>query len=129
MFRGRAVGRAFWRDRRGGMAVILAIVLPALLMLVCAAIDLASLNTEHSQMQDAADATALAMAKQLGVATAAGITARASDYADAQLGQLAAKDTVQVATAIAPDNASVTVTLTGRRASFFGDLLPPGGWT
>jgi len=36
-------------------------------------------------MQDAADATALAMAKQLGVATAAGISARAQDYATGQL--------------------------------------------
>ena len=129
MLAARAVGRAFWRDRRGGVAVIVAIALPALLMLVCAAIDLASLNAEHSAMQDAADATALAMAKQLGVATANGITARARDYADAQLGQIASRDNVQVATTIAADNASVTVTLTGQRASFFGSLLPPGGWT
>jgi Flp pilus assembly protein TadG len=129
MLGGRAAGRAFWRDRRGGIAVILAVVLPALLMLICAAIDLSSLNGERSQMQDAADATALAMAKQLGVATAAGITARATDYADAQLGPVATKDNVQVATTIASDNSSVTVTLTGKRASFFGNLLPPGGWT
>jgi Flp pilus assembly protein TadG len=129
MLRGRAAGRAFWHDRRGGIAVIMAIALPALLMLICAAIDLASLNAEHSQMQDAADATALAMAKQLGLATANGITARAADYADAQLGQLATRDNVQVSTAIAADNSSVTVTLTGKRSSFFGNLLPPGGWT
>jgi Flp pilus assembly protein TadG len=129
MLRERATRRAFWRDRRGGMTVILAIMLPALLMLVCAAIDLASLNAEHSQMQDAADATALAMAKQLGIATAAGITARANDYADAQLGPVATRDNVQVATTIAADNSSVTITLTGRRTSFFGNLLPPGGWT
>jgi len=122
-------GRAFWRDQRGGLTVIMAITLPAMMMLICAAIDLASLNAEHSQMQDAADATALAMAKQLGVATANGISARATDYADAQLGEVATRDSVQVATSIAPDNASVTVTLTGRRSSFFGDILPPGGWT
>ncbi len=129
MLGGRVVSRAFWRDRRGGIAVVMAIALPAMLMLICAAIDLASLNAEHSAMQDAADATALAMAKQLGVATANGITARAADYADAQLGQVASRDNVQVSTAIAADNTSVTVTLTGKRASFFGDLLPPGGWT
>lgn len=126
---GRASIRAFCRDRRAGVTVILAIALPALLMLICAAIDLASLNADHSAMQDAADATALAMAKQLGVATAAGITARASDYADAQLGDITTRDGVQVSTAIAADNSSVTVSLTGHRASFFGDLLPPGGWT
>jgi len=111
------------------MTVIIAITLPALLMLICAAIDLASLNADHSAMQDAADATALAMAKQLGVATASGITARAADYADAQLGTVLARDDVKVATAIAANNTSVTVSLAGHRASFFGNLLPPGGWT
>jgi Flp pilus assembly protein TadG len=124
----RAAGPGFLRDRRGGVAVIAAIALPALLMLVCAAIDLASLNAERSAMQDAADATALAMAKQLGVATAVGISTRASDYADAQLADLATRDNVQVSVAISADNSSVTVTLTGKRASFFGSLLPPGGW-
>ena len=62
-------------------------------------------------MQDAADATALAMAKQLGVATAAGITARAADYADGQLGKIATRDSVTVTTTISADNSSVTVAI------------------
>jgi len=120
--------RALLREARGGTAVIFALGAPALALLACGAIDLAALNSDHSAMQDAADATALAMAKQLGIATAAGIQARATDYADAQLGPIATKDSVTVTTTIAADNSSVTVAIAGTRQSFFGNLLPPGGW-
>jgi hypothetical protein len=116
-------------DARGGTSAILALTLPALALLACGAVDLASLNGERSAMQDAADATALAMAKQLGVASNAGIVARAQDYADGQLGQLATRDAANVATTIAPDNSGVTIVITGKRPSFFGNLLPPGGWS
>ncbi len=120
--------RRLLRDARGGTAVIFAIAAPALALLVCGAIDLAEVNNDRSAMQDAADATALAMAKQLGVATAAGITARATQYADAQLGLIATSDGATVTTTISADNTSVTVAIDGKRGSFFGDLLPPGGW-
>jgi Flp pilus assembly protein TadG len=120
--------RAFLREARGGTAVIFALGAPALALLACGAIDLAALNSDHSAMQDAADATALAMAKQLGIATAAGIQSRATDYADGQLGQIATHDGITVTTTIAANNSSVTVSLDGTRQSFFGNLLPPGGW-
>jgi len=123
-----AAGR-LWRDVRGGVATIAALVIPVLALLTCAAIDLAGVNADHSALQDAADATALAMAKQLGIATAAGITARAHDYAVGQLGQISRNDRVSVATTIAADNSSVTVAITGKRPSFFGNMFPPGGWT
>ncbi|HEY3797523.1 MAG TPA: TadE/TadG family type IV pilus assembly protein [Caulobacteraceae bacterium] len=121
--------RRLVRDIRGGTAVIFAVAAPALGLLACGAIDLANVNSDRSAMQDAADATALAMAKQLGVATAAGITARAQTYAASQLGPIASNDAVNVSTAFGANNASVTVTINGSRASFFGNLLPPGGWT
>ena len=121
-----AVAAPFWRDARGGMTVIIALVIPALALLTCGAIDLAAVNADRSSMQDAADATALAMAKQLGVASTAGITARAQDYAMAQLGQLSSQDQVTVTTTVTPSN--VTVAISGKRPSFFGNLMPPGGW-
>ena len=124
----RRVG-AFGRDRRGGTAVIFALATPAVALLACGAIDLATVNADQTAMQDTADATALAMAKQLGVATAPGIISRATDYADEQLGQVVQNDAVTVNTTIAADNSSVTVVLTGHRSSFFGNLLPPGGWS
>lgn len=120
---------ALRKDQRGGVATIFALGAPVLALLACGAIDLASVNADHSALQDAADATALAMAKQLGVATDTGITARAPGFADAQLGAIAANDGVTVTTTIAANNSSVTVALDGRRQSFFGNLLPPGGWT
>jgi len=120
--------RAFLANARGGTAVIFALGAPALALLACGAIDLAGVNSDRTSMQDAADATALAMAKQLGIATAAGITSRAQDYAVGQLGQVATRDGASVTTTIAADNSSVTVAIDGTRPSFFGDLLPPGGW-
>jgi hypothetical protein len=108
--------------------VIVALVVPALALLACGAIDLAAVNADRSALQDAADATALAMAKQLGVASNAGITARAQDYAMAQLGQISSQDQVIVTTSFAQDGSSVTVAISGKRPSFFGNLLPPGGW-
>jgi Flp pilus assembly protein TadG len=116
-------------DAAGGAAIIFAVAAPAMGLLACGAIDLASVNGDRSAMQDAADATALAMAKQLGVATAAGISARAVDYADAQLGPIATNDTVRVTTSFGANNASVTVAITGKRPSFFANMLPPGGWS
>ena len=65
----RAALRRLLGDARGGITVVAALVVPALALLTCGAIDLAAVNADHSAMQDAADATALAMAKQLGVAT------------------------------------------------------------
>ncbi len=118
----------FWRDRRAGTAVIFALAGPALILLACGAIDLAQVNSDQTAMQDAADATSLAAGKQLGIATATGISSRATAYADQQLGQLATNDGVTVNTTIASDNSSVTVAITGKRTSFFGNLLPPGGW-
>jgi len=108
--------------------VIFAFAAPIIGVLACAGIDLAELSSDRSAMQDAADATALAMAKQLGIATASGITSRAQAFAAQELGPIASKDHLKVTTSIAPDNSSVTVALTASRSSFFGSLLPPGGW-
>lgn len=115
-------------DRRGGTAVIFALVAPALALLACGAIDIAAVNSDRAAMQDTADATALAMAKQLGVSTAAGIAARAQTYAAGQLGPIATNDGVTVTATIGANNNSVTVAITGHRNSFFGNLVPPGGW-
>ncbi|HEY2708974.1 MAG TPA: TadE/TadG family type IV pilus assembly protein [Caulobacteraceae bacterium] len=120
--------KRFLRAKRGGTAVIFALSFPALALLACGAIDLAGVNGDRSSMQDSADATALAMAKQLGVSTTAGLTNRATAYADAQLGPVLTRDGAVVTTTISPDNSSVTVAIDGSRNSFFGNLLPPGGW-
>ncbi|HEX3920304.1 MAG TPA: pilus assembly protein TadG-related protein [Caulobacteraceae bacterium] len=104
-----------------------ALLAPMLLMLICGGIDLAAVNADHTSMQDTADATALAMARQLGT-DPQGIPARAQAFALAQLGSVGQQDQVTITATVSANNA-VTVQISGHRNSFFGDLLPPGGWT
>ncbi len=122
----------FWRcwvlDRRGGTAVIFAVAAPTVALLACGTIDLVSLSSDHSAMQDAADAAALDAAKQLGVGAQTGIAARATAFVDAQIPAVLQRAPFTVTTTFSPDNAQVTVQVNGHRSSFFGNLLPPGGW-
>ncbi len=121
-----------WRrwvlDRRGGTAIIFAVAAPTVALLACGTIDLFSLSSDHSAMQDAADAAALDAAKQLGVGTQTGIAARATQYVDAQIPAVLQRVPFTVGTTFSPDNSQVTVQVNGHRSSFFGNLLPPGGW-
>ena len=123
----RLLSMAF--DRRGGVAIIAAIFVPVVLVIGCGAVDLSAVRGDHSAMQDAADATALDAAKQLGIADNAGIAARASQFVASQIPQVVKNDGVTATTTFAADNSNVTVTLSGHRDSFFGDILPPGGWS
>ena len=66
-------------------------------------------------------------ATQLAIAPT-GAAQRAQAFAQAQLGQVAAHADVTVAASVSSDLTSVTVTVDTQRASFFGDLLPPGGF-
>ena len=81
-------------DRRGGVAMIAAIFVPVILAIGCGAVDLAAVRGDHSAMQDAADATALDAAKQLGIADQAGIAARASQFMATQIPQVVKNDGV-----------------------------------
>lgn len=120
--------RGFVRSRDGGLAVIVAICLPVLCVLACGVVELSSVRSDYNAMQDTADATALAAAKQLGMATATGVAARAQDFAQAQLGDVAKRVTFTVTTTVADSGSAVTVAINGSRPSFFGNLLPLGGW-
>jgi Flp pilus assembly protein TadG len=120
--------RRLWKDPGGSVATTFALLLPAIALLACGAIDLYSVWSDKSAMQDTADATALAMAKQMSISTDAGLSARATDFANAELGPIAQADAVQVSVTRSLETSSVTVTISGHRASFFGNLLPPGGW-
>jgi hypothetical protein len=120
--------RAWSCDRRGGTAIVFAVAAPTLALLACGTMDLFSLSSDHSAMQDAADAAALDAAKQLGVGTQSGISARAVGFVQSQIPNVRQRVPFQVSTSFSPDNSQVTVKLDGHRSSFFGNLLPPGGW-
>jgi hypothetical protein len=80
--------RAFCRDDRGVFPVLLAVAFPALLGVVGGAVDYAAMNRSHSQLQNAADSAALAIARQMtvGPVTSAQIPALATAHVLANLG-------------------------------------------
>ena len=112
--------------RGGATAVTFAALIPILAVIAAGAIELGQLNADRSATQDAADAAALMGAKQLSVSPT-GVDQRADAYATAQLTQVAGHASVQVSTTLSVN--SVTVSITTHRSSFFGSLLPPGGFT
>jgi hypothetical protein len=123
-----ACWRAALADRRGGVALIFAMLAPVLIVVVCGAIDLASVNGDRSKAQDAADAAALLAARQLAMADATGVQARVKTQVDTQLAAISSRFKYTVAMKPDKDKAGATVVIDGRRTSFFGNLLPPGGW-
>lgn len=116
------------RDRRGGVGTMFAVALPVILAIIAGAVDLASVNSDRTKMQDVADAAALSAAKQLGVADQKGVVSRTEGMVKDGLKPLAGRLTYQVAAVPTQDLKRVTVTVTGVRSSFFANLLPPGGW-
>jgi len=126
---GLATTLARWlNDRRGGVATIFALSLPVLAVLGCGAIDLAAVNGDRTRSQDVVDAAALMAAKQLTMSDLTGVSARAKAFVDDGLAPIADRFAYTVTTQKEDGNKGVTVTVEGRRTSFFANLLPPGGW-
>ncbi len=119
----------FVRNQRGGMAVMVAIGLPALAALACGAVDLASVTSDRNTLQQVADATALDGAKQLLVANTQGVASREQQFALSQLSKVAQRVSLTFNITTASDNSSITVGIQGHRPSYFANLLPYGGWT
>jgi len=120
--------RRFAHAREGGLAVMAATALPVICLMGAGALDLASVYSDHAQLQDAADAAALDAARQLSVLGATGVQGRAQGMVQAELTGMSGRVTLSVSATVASDN-SVMVSVTGHRPSFFGNLFPPGGWT
>lgn len=100
---------------------------PVLAVLVAGAIDLASLLSDRSAIQDVVDAAAIQAAQQSSVSEAAALGERSKHFVDEQLAKRKIRLNYAVNTAVAKDG-SVTITVSGKRTSFFGNMLPPGGW-
>ena len=123
----RARARAFARDQRGGFALWTAALVPGISVLALGAVELGKVSGDRSQMQDAADMAALAGATQLAVGVT-GATERAEAIARAQLGRIAQEAREFTVTASLGASNSMVVEITATRTSFFGNLLPPGGF-
>jgi Flp pilus assembly protein TadG len=127
--RPRGVLRRLWTNRRGGVAQIFAISVPVLAMVTAGGIDLTSVNADRTRVQDTADTAALAAAKQLSLSDPEGVVQRAHAFTDEKLRPLTERLHYEVSAVPAADGMSITVTISGKRDSFFANLLPPGGWT
>ena len=117
------------RHERGNLAVITGLIAIPLSMIVVMTLEMVSLQNEKSRMQAAVDAAALAGARELAVAGGAARNASgfAEEFALNQVTDLAPRVTMNFT---AGQNASggFQVSGVGVRGSFFGNLVPPGGF-
>ncbi len=116
----RASGQA------GNVALIFALALPVILVTGLGAVQLNQVLNDKKRTQDVADSAALMGASQIGV-TPSGAAQRTQGYALAQLTDVESNAAVQV-TASVGQNSVMTVAIDTQRASFFGNLLPLGGF-
>lgn len=121
--------RRFARDVRGQLTMIVALLAPPLALGVTVGVELASLGAEERLMQSAADAAALAAAKEQTVAqsSARDLQSAVERFAMSSLGTYPQRATVTF-TATRLESGAVRVVGQAYRPSFFGDLIPRGGF-
>ncbi len=127
----------------GGIAIWTAIAVPPLAVVAVGAVELGSIYADKSALQDAADAAALAGARELGFAGPGGVVERAKTFALQQAASVTRRQRVTAEATLVSDQApgatpprgapppaarAVRVELFAHRTSFFGNLLPPGGF-
>lgn len=117
------------RDTAGNVAMIAALSFVPLGLAIGIGAELSAVNGERAAMQAAADAAALGAAREASVAGSArrDISALVQDQALAQLGDLPNRASVSF-TAQRGDDGVLVVEGLAVRPSFFGDLVPPGGF-
>ncbi|HEX8233915.1 MAG TPA: pilus assembly protein TadG-related protein [Caulobacteraceae bacterium] len=115
-------------DERGNVFVMVALALPMLALMVAGGVEFTYLRVDRQRLQEAADASALYAAGQLTLASHQGLEDRANAYALEQSRKVADHSDVSANSEILYGGRALKVTLQSRRGSFFGDLLPPGGF-
>lgn len=103
----------------------------ALLLLVAGSVDLLSVNSARTRIQDIADAAALAGANELSMAIDdQAAIARAQAFVDAHVSEWKHRpEIVRSVTVIEQAGQRIVqVNVDGNSPSFFGSMLPPGGW-
>ena len=118
------------KRQRGQVAVITGLIALPLGMIVAMSVELVALSSERARMQAAVDAAALAGASQFAVS--GNLAKPASDYAEnfarQQLQDLSPRLKMRFA-AQQDQSGGFVVDAIGSRDSFFGNLVPPGGFT
>jgi len=116
------------RGERGNLVVITGLMAIPLSMIVVMTLEMVSLSSERARMQAAVDAAALAGAREMAVAggEARNASGFAEEFAFNQVTDLAPRVTMDfTASQIA---SGFQVSGIGVRGSFFGNLVPPGGF-
>lgn len=124
--------RRLLRSRAGNTGVIIALALPAAATLTLGATDVASIMGDRERMRSIAEAAALAGARNLSVAMSEESAkqhamAMATGMIETWSSAPEVVPTVSISR-VAQGAKAVNVRLDARRPSFFGDLMPPGGW-
>jgi hypothetical protein len=121
--------RRFAGSKHGGIVPMAAAAIPMIALLTIAATEMAAIQSDKSHLQDVADAVALDAANQLTLVSNLGVTERAKASATEQLKALAARSTaLEIDAELVNNETAVRVMLESRRTSFFGNMLPPGGF-
>ena len=117
------------RAQSGNLTVMAGIAIVPLAMIVAMTSELVALSSEKALMQSAADAAALSGAQDLILvgSNARQTPADVEKFAMAQVGTFARRAKVSFKAAQGNDG-SYTVEGLAVRSSFFGDLVPPGGF-
>ncbi len=121
--------KRFAANKRGNVALIFAIGLPALVLGALGAVDLTSVVTDRAKMQAVADFSALNAAKQLALDTSSATAIRAKNEAQDELSEIAKRWSLTIDAQVVEDGKAVQVSVTAHRPSYFHDMLPKGGWT
>ncbi|MFN8731552.1 MAG: pilus assembly protein TadG-related protein [Hyphomonadaceae bacterium] len=124
---GRKTGR---RSRHGNVAVITGLIAVPLAMVIAMTVEMLSLTNERARMQAAVDAAALAGAREFVIAGRDARSAKgfAEAFALNQVADLLPRVTMNF-TANQNADGGFQVSGVGVRGSFFGNLVPPGGFT
>ena len=130
----RKVGRRlglFRSNTEGNIALSFAFFGPAVILLGVGAIDLFAVHTAQVRLQSIADASALASAPTLALATdGTAAKARAASFVSGQMSEWEGHPDFTGTYEIVEQGGqrAIRVLLRGHRPSFFANMLPPGGW-
>lgn len=127
-----AMLKRFAREVRGSVAVKFAMALPVLAVVSLGAIDLNAVHNDKSRLQSIADSAALAGGRELALAVdEIGPIQRAEVFVQSHLSEWEHAPPVEPKVeviVVTGEHRALRVRLVGKRPSFFGNLLPPGGW-
>lgn len=122
------IRRYFSKDEQGGILPVFALALPVLAMVAAMAAELYEVSVTDRKLQNIVDATALGAARQLSVDPSTATVTRASVEASNLAEPLRKRWFVQADVTSDRANGTLTVTMAARRNSFFGNLIPLGGF-